>query len=64
MQIVEMAAGGYFGEVALLRQTTRKSTVTAKTELTCLLLEKEAFDKCLAPVKATLLRGMNEYDLK
>ena len=40
-----LAAGDFFGEMALIHNAPRAATVTAKTELTTLELDKPAFDR-------------------
>jgi len=42
-----LAPGDFFGEMALIHNAPRAATVTAKTELTTLELDKSAFDRVL-----------------
>jgi cAMP-dependent protein kinase regulator len=43
-----MAAGTYFGEVALLRDVPRTATVVARTAMRLFRLDREGFDKVIA----------------
>src|SRR5512138_2991444 len=42
-----LSAGDFFGEMALIHNAPRAATVTAKSHLTTLELDKAAFDKVL-----------------
>ena len=42
-----LAPGDFFGEMALIHNAPRAATVTAKTDLVVLELDKESFDKVL-----------------
>lgn len=55
-KVQDLAKGGYFGEVALLNDLPRQATVTAKTKLRVLTLDKGAFQRLLGPVVDILKR--------
>jgi CRP/FNR family transcriptional regulator, cyclic AMP receptor protein len=44
---VEIGAGAYFGEMALLDGAPRSATVVAKSETICLMLARKQFEKVL-----------------
>lgn len=46
--VAALAAGDFFGEVALLEDRPRNATVTARTETLCYLLSKEDFHQVLS----------------
>lgn len=48
-KVQELGKGGYFGEVALLNDSPRKATVTAKTKLRVVTLDKRGFQRLLGP---------------
>merc|ERR1712032_1588357 len=52
-----LTPGGFFGELALLREKTRSATVKCLDDCDMLLVAKEDFDRC---VKADILR--DSYD--
>lgn len=54
--VQELTKGGYFGEVALLNDLPRQATVTAKTTLNVITLDKSAFQRLLGPVVDILKR--------
>lgn len=56
--------GDYFGEIALLETRPRAATVTAKTPVTVLSLERDAFFRLLGPIEDILRRNLSKYDEK
>lgn len=55
-KVQDLSKGGYFGEVALLNDLPRQATVTAKTKLCVVTLDKGAFQRLLGPVVDILKR--------
>ena len=52
----KIGAGGFFGEIALIKNIPRTATVTAETSATLLYLSKEEFQDILS---ANILTGVN-----
>ncbi|KAI1321587.1 hypothetical protein EDD11_003067 [Mortierella claussenii] len=56
-----LAAGQYFGELALLNDMPRAATVRAKGRLKCATLGKRAFVRLLGPVVEIIKRNSGNY---
>jgi len=54
--VVELAAGGHFGELALTSGSPRACDVVAKTEAECITLSKQDFEALLGPVTEAMER--------
>lgn len=54
--------GDYFGELALLTESTRAATVTAVTDTDVLWLDKTTFDRLLGPLKDILKSNSEMYE--
>lgn len=59
--LCELAAGQYFGEVALLKGTTRRATVQAVEPTKCLILKAETFNLSMGPLIDYLKRNAALY---
>lgn len=59
--VKEYKAGDYFGEIALLRQTPRASTVKAKGPCVVCSLERESCINLLGPLEEALKSNIIEY---
>ncbi len=55
-----LAPGDFFGEMALIHNAPRAATVTAKTELTTLELDKSAFDRVLQKSSSIAMAMVSE----
>ena len=55
-----LAPGDFFGEMALIHNAPRAATVTAKTDLVALELDKESFDKVLKRSSSVALAMVHE----
>ena len=56
-----IGAGGYFGELSLLRGEPRAATVRAATRCELLALPRQDFEALLGPAKALLAAGASSY---
>ena len=57
----KIGAGGYFGELSLLRGEPRAATVRASTRCELLALPRADFEALLGPAKALLAAGASSY---
>jgi len=62
-EVGKLHKGEYFGEIALLTNGLRAATVTAITDVDCLVLDKNAFTRLLGPCVNILKRNMENYKL-
>jgi len=58
---MSLGVGGYFGELALLRNEPRAATVSAKTDVKLLAISREHFSQVLAPCEEILKRHTQDY---
>ena len=58
-----LSAGDYFGELSLLNNETRRATVKAVKQTTCLTIDRKTFKRLLGPLEA-MLRGNEEMYAK
>ncbi len=55
--------GGYFGELALLNNETRKATVKAATTAILLAIGREDFDRVVGPLQDILDKRAKRYSV-
>lgn len=60
-EVMQYRPGQYFGELALLRDTKRAATVTAKTKLKLASIDRDSFKRLLGPLDEILKRNMEQY---
>ncbi len=60
--VKEIHPGDYFGEIALLEQKPRAASVVAKTPVSVLSLESDAFHRLLGPIEDILRRNLSNYE--
>jgi len=59
--VFEYSQGGYFGELALLKNEPRAASVIAKTKCKLLSLDRRSFKRLLGPIEAILKRTESSY---
>jgi cAMP-dependent protein kinase regulator len=59
--VFEYKTGDYFGELALLKGQPRAASVKAVSQLKCLTLDRQSFDRLLGPLQNILSKKANEY---
>lgn len=60
-KVLDYSKGGYFGELALLRNEPRAASVIATTDCNLLCLERKAFKRLLGPIENILKRSSEAY---
>jgi len=60
-EVGKKTKGDYFGEIALLTNGVRVASITAKTKIECLVLDRDAFTRLLGPCVDILKRNMTTY---
>jgi cAMP-dependent protein kinase regulator len=60
-RVKDYEAGGYFGELALLKNEPRAATIIADTNCRCLFLDRMAFKRLLGPLENILQRNSENY---
>lgn len=59
--VKDYTIGGYFGELALIKNEPRAANIVAQSEVTCLSLDRKSFKRLLGPIENILKRNSNDY---
>ena len=59
--VMDYTKGGYFGELALIKNEPRAANVIAKTDVKLLKLDRMSFKRLLGPIENILKRNSNAY---
>lgn len=60
--VMEISAGSYFGEIAILMDKPRQATVIAVGAVSTLTLERNTFKRVMGPLEEILQRDMSKYN--
>ena len=60
-RVKEYESGGFFGELALLKNEPRAASIIADTHCKCLYLDRMAFKRLLGPLEDILQRNSENY---
>lgn len=61
VKVYDYTQGGYFGELALLKNEPRAASVIAKTRCKLLSLDRRSFKRLLGPIESILKRTESSY---
>jgi cAMP-dependent protein kinase regulator len=61
-QVASLKPSDYFGEIALLTNRPRAATVIAETDIKCIKLDRDRFNRVLGPCEEILRRNMEAYN--
>ena len=60
--VKEYSVGGYFGELALIKNEPRAASIIATSEeVKCLILDRKSFKRMLGPIERILERNADDY---
>jgi cAMP-dependent protein kinase regulator len=59
--VLDYHKGGYFGELALIKNEPRAASVVAKTKCKLLTIDRMAFKRLLGPIENLLKRNSDAY---
>ena len=61
VRVMQYEKGNYFGELALIRNTTRSASIFAETDCLCLTLDRHSFKRLLGPLDEIMKRNAAVY---